>query len=146
MAKKRNKWDGCSLDRSFCATDCSNMDCYRNSKYITDTYPHSFCEFKGSDECEGYAERKSRKKKAEPNYDSLLKSAISCYQSDYSEYKREQLKLINMTFISEEGLFSMSSEYNNQLGKVEGLSKMVAKDAKRVKELKDLIEKHSEVQ
>lgn len=51
-----NKYDGCSLDRTFCDTkECNNMDCYRNPNYIPDGSKWiSFSQFKNTDECIGF--------------------------------------------------------------------------------------------
>lgn len=51
-----NKYDGYSLDRTFCDTkECSNMDCYRNPNYIPNGSKWiSFSQFKNTGECIGF--------------------------------------------------------------------------------------------
>lgn len=145
MARKvSNKWDGCSLDRSFCSETCSNMECYRNSKYITDNYPHSFCDFKGTEDCEGFIEvgtkvTKSKKKKVEPNYKRLLDSAIFAYQTDYIDYKKAYNKMLSMTFITGDGEFGIMSGYEEVQREIERLSISISNDVIKIKELKEKI-------
>lgn len=54
--------EGYTFDISFCGTACDNTFCFRNFKRIQQhprecDYPHSFCEFFGTEECPSYLDR-----------------------------------------------------------------------------------------
>lgn len=84
------------------------------------------------------------KKILEPNYQMMLDSAITSLQQTYNDYKEKTIKNIDLTWIDQNGLFTVVSGLEERNEEIERLKKEITRLCFKVEELKQMVDMRKE--